>query len=142
MNPDFRKVALIAATLGLLVSLYVALSRDSEQPAPPATTEAATTAPAETTAAPTTQARPAPEFVDVDASSGEIVRATVERGSRVVLNVRADVADHVHVHGYDLMADVAPGKVAKLSFRATITGRFEVELEDRGALIAELTVEP
>lgn len=143
MNPDFRKVALIAAVLGLLVSLYVALSRDREEPAPPATAAlpATTRAPASTTP-PATTTPAGPEIVDVDASSGEIVRATVERGSRVVLNVRADVADHVHLHGYDLIADVAPGKVGKLSFRATIPGRFEVELEERGALIAEVTVEP
>ena len=43
MNPDFRKVALIAASLGLLVSLFFALRPDDEPAsttaAPPATTD-------------------------------------------------------------------------------------------------------
>jgi hypothetical protein len=73
---------------------------------------------------------------------GGIVRASVDQGDRVVLVVRSDVADHVHLHGYDIMRDVAPGRPARLPFRATIAGRFEVELEDRGTQIAELSVEP
>jgi hypothetical protein len=48
----------------------------------------------------------------------------------------------VHLHGYDVMVDVAPGKPARLRFKATIPGRFEVELEDRGLHIAELEVRP
>jgi hypothetical protein len=73
---------------------------------------------------------------------GGIVRATVEQGERVVVVVRSDVADHVHVHGYDLLADVGPGKRARIAFRATMPGRFEIELEDRRVPIAELTVRP
>ena len=38
------------------------------------------------------------------------------------------------------MRDVAPGKPARLPFKATIPGRFEVELEDRGVQIADITV--
>ncbi len=39
-----------------------------------------------------------------------IVRAEANKGDPVVVIVRSDVADEVHVHGYDLMADVAPGQ--------------------------------
>jgi len=74
------------------------------------------------------------------APKGGIVREKVEKGDRVVLIVRSDVADHVHLHGYDIMRDVAPGKPARLPFKATIPGRFEVELEDRGVPIADITV--
>ena len=76
------------------------------------------------------------------APQGGIVRERVDQGDRVVLVVRSDVADHVHLHGYDIMRDVAPGKPARLPFRATIPGRFEVELEDRGVQIADITVQP
>jgi hypothetical protein len=76
------------------------------------------------------------------APKGGIVRETVEKGDRVVLVVRSDVTDHVHLHGYDIMRDVAPGSLARLRFRATIPGRFEVELEDRGVQIADITVQP
>lgn len=73
---------------------------------------------------------------------GGIARPSVSQDDRVVLLVGSDVSDHVHVHGYDLFADVAPGERARIAFRATIPGRFEVELEDRGVPIAELTVRP
>ena len=74
------------------------------------------------------------------APKGGIVREKVAKGDRVVLIVRSDVTDHVHLHGYDIMRDVAPGKPARLPFKATIPGRFEVELEDRGVPIADITV--
>ena len=73
---------------------------------------------------------------------GGIVRVTASKGDVVVVTVRSDVAEEVHVHGYDLMADVAPGKPARLRFTASLTGRFELELEDRGKQIAQLTVLP
>jgi hypothetical protein len=73
---------------------------------------------------------------------GGIKRATVAKDEQVVLTVRADVADEVHVHGYDLMKDVAPGAPAVISFKAKIPGRFEAELEERSLQIAELTVNP
>jgi hypothetical protein len=76
------------------------------------------------------------------APKGGIVREKVQKNDRVVLIVRADVTDHIHLHGYDIMRDVVPGKPARLPFKATIPGRFEVELEDRGVQIADITVEP
>jgi hypothetical protein len=73
---------------------------------------------------------------------GGIQRATVEQGKKVAIVVGSDVADHVHLHGYDRFADVAPGKQARLVFVASIPGRFEVELEDRGLQIADIEVRP
>ena len=73
---------------------------------------------------------------------GGVVRESTDKGDRVVVHVTSDVSDEVHVHGYDLMSDVAPGAPARIAFRATIPGRFEIELEDRGVQIAELTVNP
>jgi hypothetical protein len=73
---------------------------------------------------------------------GGIVREKVSEGDRVFLVVRSDVADEIHLHGYDVSRDVEAGGTARLPFRATVPGRFEVELEDRGVPIAELTVEP
>jgi hypothetical protein len=73
---------------------------------------------------------------------GGIKRATVAKNKQVVLTVRADVSDEVHVHGYNLMKDVAPGAPAVIRFKSTIPGRFEAELEERGLQIMELTVNP
>jgi hypothetical protein len=73
---------------------------------------------------------------------GGIVRGNVTEGDRVVLVVKSDVTDHVHLHGYDIMRDVVAGGRARIAFKAALPGRFEVELEDRGVQIAELTVRP
>jgi hypothetical protein len=154
MNPDFRKVALIAASLGLLISLYFALRPDDDNEAATTATAVATEpttteAPPATTEAPpgtTTQAAPAPVQIDVVVVGGNpeggIVRESVDLDSAVVLTVTSDVADEVHVHGYDLMADVAPGAPATIRFTADAPGRFEIELENTGVQIAELEVRP
>ena len=73
---------------------------------------------------------------------GGVRRVTVSRGRRVILNVTSDVADHVHLHGYDVMRDVGPGRPARLAFRATILGTVEAELEDRRVQIARITTQP
>jgi hypothetical protein len=73
---------------------------------------------------------------------GGIKRATVKKGDKVVLVVTSDVADEVHLHGYDLMKDVSAGGTVRIAFVASIPGRFEAELEDRGVQIADLTVNP
>ena len=71
---------------------------------------------------------------------GGIARPSVKKGDRVVLVVRSDVADEVHLHGYDVSREVAAGGTARLPFVAKIPGRFEVELEESGVQVAELTV--
>ena len=76
------------------------------------------------------------------AAEGGIVRATVGQGDRVRLVVTSDVADEIHLHGYDVSRDVAAGGTVTLAFRASIPGRFEAELEERGVQIADITVEP
>lgn len=63
-------------------------------------------------------------------------------GERVRIEVAADLTDHVHVHGYDLLADVAPEDPAVITFRADATGVFEVELEEDGRLLFRLRVTP
>lgn len=108
---------------------------------PPTTTE--TTAPPPTTTEPTP---PPPTIVQIrvvdGAPEGGIVRQKMDKGDRVVIVVRSDVADEVHLHGYDVSRPVAAGGTARLRFRADIPGRFEVELEERGVPIGELTVQP
>ena len=148
MNPDFRRVALIAAALGLLVSLYFALRPGDDNEAASTTTVVTTTARTTTERPPatTTEAAPAPAQVDVVVVGGEprggIVSESVDLDSEVVVTVTSDVADEVHVHGYDLMADVAPGAPATIRFTADAPGRFEIELENTGVQIAELEVRP
>lgn len=155
MNPEFRKVALIAAALGLLVSLFVALRPNDEDDAAGTATAAETTTaattteppPATTTEATTTAPPPEPQVVRarivVPAGTAPAVqKLSVQRDKEVVLVVEAEVADEVHVHGYDLSAEVAPGQPATIRFKASAPGIFEIELEDSALAIGELEVRP
>lgn len=157
MNPQFRTAALIAAALGLIISLYFALTPgdDNEgaattaaQTAPAtAATEPDETLPAATTTAPATTAPTAPEVVKISITvpgdkAPTVKHFTISQDRQVELVVTSALADEVHVHGYDLSADVAPGAPATIRFKANAPGLFEVELESRGLPIAELEVRP
>jgi len=148
VNPNLRKVALIAASFGLLVSLFVALRSGDDgagEAHPPA---AAATEPTveEPPSPPDVRPRKPPvpfsiEIVD-GAPVGGIRRQTIGLGNNVRLFVRSDVADEIHVHGYGLTAAVAPGRPGELVFAADVPGRFEIELEEQGQQIGELEVKP
>jgi hypothetical protein len=148
VSPDFRKVALIAAGLGLLVSLFFALRPGDDEETAPTTTVATATTPATTeTEPPATTAPKPPDTVTIRIAIPSDVapttrRYSVKQGRKVVIVVRTELSDHVHLHGYDLMADVGPGKPATIRFTASSPGRFELELEDRGLEFAELEVRP
>ena len=73
---------------------------------------------------------------------GGIEELEYDAGDQIRFEVTSDVADEVHVHGYDLMQDVAAGGTVSFDFPAEIEGIFEVELEGRKEQIAELRVNP
>ena len=54
-------------------------------------------------------------------------RATVNEA--VTVRVTSDVADEVHVHGYEKRFAVAAGQRGEVTFVANIPGVFEVEFE-------------
>jgi hypothetical protein len=118
---------------------------DSTPPPPPPSPTASATTPTATTPPPP-PAQPQAARISIVIRGGKpvggIKRATVKKDERVVLTVRSDVSDEVHVHGYNLMKDVAPGAPAVIAFKATIPGQFEAELEGRGLQIAEISVNP
>ena len=146
-----RLFLILGGTVFLVVVLFLVFRPDDDsENASSATSTPAQTAPTPSTREPTTST-PAPEpsgptRVEITVRDGEpvggIVRAKVNEGDRVEIVVDADVSDEIHLHGYDLSVDVAPGTPARLEFRATIPGRFEVELEERSRQIAEIEVEP
>jgi hypothetical protein len=143
-----RRVVPIALLVAALLTLAACGGDDEATPTTTTTeTQTETTPPPPPPEPPPPPPAPAgPTTVRVSVvggvPEGGVVRESTDKGDRVVVLVRSDVADEVHVHGYDLMRDVAPGAPARIPFRATIPGRFEIELEDRGVQIAELTVNP
>jgi hypothetical protein len=159
MSRDRASFTILLVALALAVAACGSSSDDetvSTTPAPATTTSpaastkaVATTAtePAPTTTAPpreTTVRTPQPTTIRIRVVGGKpeggIARPTVGKNERVVLVVASDTADEVHLHGYDIAKDVAVGGTVRLAFVADTPGRFEVELEDSGVQIAELTI--
>jgi heme/copper-type cytochrome/quinol oxidase subunit 2 len=73
---------------------------------------------------------------------GGIQNLTFNKGDTVQFKVTSDVADEVHVHGYDVHKNVAPGHPVTFRFPGKIDGEFVVELESRAEQIASLKVNP
>ena len=134
----------IAVVIAVVAVIILASSGNDEEEAPaPAAQPTATATPSpgsEATPEPTETPTPKPEPPLVE--PGSVTKLRFKEGDTVRFRVRSDVADEVHVHGYDLMKDIEPGQTITFSFPATITGIFEIELEDRGEQIAQLRVDP
>jgi hypothetical protein len=142
-----KRVISIGAVLVVLFALAGCGGDDEAGTTTTTTTATETQTQTETETTQTTEtepSEPAPTTVRVTVQDGVpkggVVRASVDKGDRVVLIVTSDVADEIHVHGYDISRDVEAGGQARIAFRATIPGRFEIELEERHVPIAELTV--
>jgi hypothetical protein len=105
---------------------------------------AAASSPAATSSASTAPESPAGQRIEVQVAGGQAGgdtgRVPVPLGEPVTLAVTSDVADEIHVHGYDLTAALTPGVPAELTFDATIPGVFEVELHDAGTVLLTLQV--
>lgn len=84
------------------------------------------------------------EVIEVEGGQpvGGIKEIEVNSGGEVKLVVRSDLAEEVHIHGYDLSKRVEAGGSVSFDFEADLEGVFEVELEQSHVQIAELTVSP
>lgn len=149
MTTGARLGILAGIIAAAIVVLIVAGAGGDEENPPPTTTTPAQTEASTTTQSTTTEttAKPAgPPTYRVTVRGGQPVGGVkeieVDKGDTVRLVVRSDSADHVHIHGYDLMQDVGPGKTARFRFKATSDGAYEIELEQRALQIAELKVQP
>lgn len=144
-----NRLLIVGAAIVAAVVLFVVLrpdDGDETTPTTPATITTANTTTIREPSVPPPPRRPAPAVVRVSVRDGTPVggvrRVTVGKGRRVTLIVTSNVADHVHLHGYNIMRDVAPGMPARISFRATIVGTVEAELEDRRVPLARITTQP
>jgi plastocyanin len=141
----------LVLTTGVLAACGGSDSTGTSTAAPAAaTTAVATTAPAATTSAATTAA-PATAAAEAGVLTikvvdeqpvGGVAKLKVGKGDRIRFVVESDSKQEVHLHGYDIAKDAAPGAPAEFDVKATIEGVFEAELEDPGVQILKLTVEP
>lgn len=95
------------------------------------------------TSSSTTEPGPSGNVVQITVAGGNVHGpevAEVAEGDDVTIQVTSDVADEVHVHGYDLLAEVEAGGTAEIQFTADLPGSYEVELESAGLVLFELRV--
>jgi plastocyanin len=127
----------------LLLALSGCAGTDSSaSPAASAASASSTSSAAELST--TTPVPPAGQQLAVQVAGGKVTgdtgRVPVPVGDHVTLTITSDVADEVHVHGYDLTTALTPGTPAELTFDATIPGVFEVELHEAGTVLLSLQV--
>ena len=105
-----------------------------------------TTGPAETTTTTVMETTTTTEAADPYAFDIVIEGTTVTGGGRisvpfgetVTLRFTSDVADEIHIHGYDIYVDLEPGVQAEVSFVADIPGLVEIETHNSHLVIANL----
>ncbi|HTE61779.1 MAG TPA: hypothetical protein VK631_15610 [Solirubrobacteraceae bacterium] len=144
-NQRLTLLGLALVTAVVAIVLIGSAGGDSEPSTPAAVVEsptpAATATPADDTAPePTATPKPRPPVPTLSAENPR--RLKVKQGDTVRFAVASDVDEDVHVHGYDKSKDVKGGSKAVISFKADITGIFEIELEHSGTPVGELEVRP
>jgi FtsP/CotA-like multicopper oxidase with cupredoxin domain len=134
----FLGLAAVIAVVAVVI-LVISGGSDSndEQAAAPTATATATPEAQQASPAATATADPGPLLTaakteEIDATEGDTVR----------FRVKADEDEEVHVHGYDIEKEIPAGDTVAFSFKATITGIFEIELEGAAEQIGELRVDP
>jgi FtsP/CotA-like multicopper oxidase with cupredoxin domain len=134
----------IAVVIAVVAVILLGGGRDETDKAAnsaqtPTATATATASDGEATATPTPTATPKPPPL---LQAGKVTTLTYDQGETVRFRVRSDKAEEVHIHGYDIKKDLEPGQTATVTFKASITGIFEIEFEGSATQIAELKVEP
>ena len=147
MSPGRRIAILGVAAVVLVAGLVLAQGsgEDEPQPTEPTRTVAADTTPS--TAVRETPPAPPPPRVETirmrdRAPAGEVRTLSYDTGETVRLRFRSDVAEEVHIHGYDEVVDVPAGGTATARFTADAEGIFEIESHGSGELLAKLEVSP
>jgi heme/copper-type cytochrome/quinol oxidase subunit 2 len=142
-----RRLSFLGIAVVIAIVAIVVLADSSEDPATPPAENADATATAtptegasaaDPTPTPTPTPKPQPPLLD----GSKVVKLEFTEGDTVQFRVKSDVAEEVHVHGYNIAKDLEPGQMTTVSFPASITGIFEIEYEHAKQQIAELRVNP
>lgn len=106
------------------------------------TTAVTTTAADTTTPAPATTTTIAdPYLFDIVIEGSTVTgggRISVPLGETVTLRFTSDIADEIHIHGYDIYVDLEAGVPTEVSFTADIPGLVEVETHNSHLVVANL----
>jgi hypothetical protein len=149
MQSTGARVAVAIASLAAIVVLFIVFSGGSEDADPTATDVATTTATEEPANGQAEEPPPEPARPEIPVirvvggePSGGPAELEFRKGERVRFAVVSDVEEEIHVHGYDIYAELVAGERETISFLAEIDGVFEIELHGTGAPLADLRVRP
>ena len=156
-----QRIALVVAALAVaVVAFFVASPGNDDEPersagTTPAQTESeadngddsAEPQPTETEPTPPPEPQVTRIAIRGGTVAGGVKTIDVVKGDTVRIVVTADAPDDIHLHGYDIEREVAPGQPARFRFKANAEGEFEIEshvAEDAGLepLVARLVVSP
>jgi hypothetical protein len=149
-----QRIALVAAALAVAIIAFVIAQPGGDDDDPDQESNApASQAPTETSTggAPAEVEPPAPRVTRIRMENGSVVGGAkdieVTRGDTVRIVVSSDAPADIHLHGYDIERQAAPGRPARFRFKADAEGAFEIEshvAEDAGRdpLVARLVVQP
>ena len=142
----FLAIAVVIAVVAVIV--LTSSGDDEDDVTNAAATATATATPSATeepaaeetaTPEPTPEATPKPQPPLIE--PGKTTELEFTEGEQVVFRARADEPSEIHIHGYDIEKEIGP-EPTRISFPATITGIFEIEIHDTEEQIAELRVDP
>jgi FtsP/CotA-like multicopper oxidase with cupredoxin domain len=152
-----QRILLVVAAVAVAVIAFVIANPggddedDGNQAAQTTTQTEVTTETEVETQTETTPPEPQVSVTRIQIQGGEVVGGAqsieVEQGERVRIVVASDAPDEIHLHGYDIEHEAAPGAPARFDFTADAEGVFEMEshtAEDAGLepLVARLVVNP
>jgi FtsP/CotA-like multicopper oxidase with cupredoxin domain len=142
-----QRIGLVVAALAVAVVAFVVAQPGADEESPPDTPAPA----AETETDSEPAAPPEPEVTRIRLQGGEVAGGVKEiqaaRGDTVRIVISSDAPDELHLHGYDIEREAAPGQPARFRFKANAEGEFVLEshvAEDAGKepVIARLLVGP
>jgi hypothetical protein len=139
-RPSRLPRALLALTAAAALSLAGCAGKDATESSASSSQNSSSSGPASIGATAAAEGRRIEVTISGGQVSGDTGRVQLTQGEQVSLVITSDVADEVHVHGYDLEHELAPGTPTTLSFDATVPGVFEVELHEAGTLLLTLQV--
>jgi FtsP/CotA-like multicopper oxidase with cupredoxin domain len=148
-----QRIGLVVAALVVAVVAFIVAQPGDDDDSTPASNATQTQTPADNGTETQTQAEEPAEppvariSVKGGVIAGDVKSIEVAKGDTVRIVVSSDVADEIHLHGYDIEKEAAPGKPARFKFKADVEGAFELEshvAEDAGKepLLARLLVGP
>ena len=80
-------------------------------------------------------------LVVTSAVPDDVLRWEVPLGSEVTIEISSEVSEELHLHGYELTADLQPGSTTTMEFTTDMTGAFEIETHGDQVIWAKLVVQ-